>query len=179
MTTQHSNIFVLHNVSLNYSMCIDHQLSSVVQSCPTLRDSMDCSTPGLPVHTNAWSLLKLMSIESVMPSNHPILCRPLLLLPSIFPSIRVFSIESVLHIRRPKYWSFSFHISPANDYSGLTSFRMVNTKLMFMKETKEKSQILQQTPNYEDKSFISEYVMWAYYNDNYLVVVSIKINPSL
>ena len=74
--------------------------------------------------TNSWSLLKLMSIESVMPSNHLILCRPLLLPPSIFPSIRVFSNESVLHIRWPKYWSFSFNISPSNEYSGLFSFRM-------------------------------------------------------
>ena len=68
---------------------------------------------------------KLMSIESVMPSNHLILCRPLLLLPSIFPSIRVFSYESALRIREPKYWSFSFNISPSNEYSGLTSFRMI------------------------------------------------------
>ena len=72
--------------------------------------------------TNSWSLFKLMSIESVMPSNHLILCRPLLLLPSILPSIRVFSNESVLHIRWPKYWSFSFSISPSNEYSGLISF---------------------------------------------------------
>ena len=69
--------------------------------------------------TNSQSLLKLMSIESVMPSNHLILCRPLLLLPSTFPSIRVFSNESVLHIRWPKYWSFSFNISSSNEYSGL------------------------------------------------------------
>ena len=74
--------------------------------------------------TNSQSLLKLMSIESVMPSVHLILCCPLLLLPSIFPSIRVFSNESVLHIRWPKYWSFSFSISPSNEYSGLISFRM-------------------------------------------------------
>ena len=74
--------------------------------------------------TNSWSLLKLMSIESVIPSNHLFLCDPLLLLPSIFPNIRVFSIESVLHIRWPKYWSFSFSISPSNEYSGLISFRM-------------------------------------------------------
>ena len=74
--------------------------------------------------THSWSLLKLMSIESVMPSNYLILCHPLLLLPSVFPSIRVFSNESVLHIRWPKYWSFSFSISPSNEYSGLTSFRM-------------------------------------------------------
>ena len=74
--------------------------------------------------SNSRSLLKLMSIESVMASNHLILCHPLLLLPSIFPSIRVFSNESVLHIRWPKYWSFSFSISPSNEYSGLISFRM-------------------------------------------------------
>ena len=73
---------------------------------------------------NYWSLLKLMCIESVMPSNHLILCRPLLLPPSIFPSIRVFSNESALPIRWPKYWSFSFNISPSNEYSGLISFRM-------------------------------------------------------
>ena len=74
--------------------------------------------------TNSWSLPKLMSIESVMPSNHLILCRPLLLPPSIFPSIRVFSNESALCIRWPKYWSFSFNISPSNEYSGLISFRI-------------------------------------------------------
>ena len=79
--------------------------------------------PGLPV-TNSQSLLKLMPIELVMPSNHLILCRPLLLPPSIFPSIRVFSNESVLHIRWPKYWSFSFSISPFSDSSELISFRM-------------------------------------------------------
>ena len=74
--------------------------------------------------TNSWNLFKLVSIESVMPSNHLILCHPLLLLPSIFPSIRVFPNESVLPIRWPKYWSFSFSISPSNEYSGLISFRM-------------------------------------------------------
>ena len=85
---------------------------------------MDCSKPGLPAITNSQSLLKLMSIESVMPSNHLILCCPLLLLPSIFPSIRVFSKKSVLHIRWPKYWSFNFNISPSNEHPGLISFRM-------------------------------------------------------
>ena len=74
--------------------------------------------------TNSWSLLKLMSITSVMPSNHLILCHPLLPLPSIFPSIRVFANESVLCIRWPKYWSFSFSVSPSNEYLGLISFRM-------------------------------------------------------
>ena len=73
---------------------------------------------------NSWGLLKHMSIESVMPSNHLILCRPLLLPPSVFPSLRVFSNESVLHIRWPKYWSFSFSISPSNEHLGLISFRM-------------------------------------------------------
>ena len=85
---------------------------------------MDCSTPGIPIHPNSQSLLKLMSIKSVMPSNHLILCCPLLLLPSIFPSIRVFSNQLALHIRWPKYWSFSFSISPSNEYSGLISFRI-------------------------------------------------------
>ena len=74
--------------------------------------------------TDSRSLLKLTSIESVMPSNHLILCRPSLLSPSVFPSIRVFSNESVLHVRWPKYWSFSFNISPSNEHSGLISFRM-------------------------------------------------------
>ena len=77
----------------------------------------------LPI-TNSWSLPKLVSIELVMPSNHLILCHPLLLPPSILPSIRVFSNESIIHIRRLKYWRFSFSISPSNEYSGLISFRM-------------------------------------------------------
>ena len=80
--------------------------------------------PGLPAHHQLRSLLILMSIESVMPSNHLILCHPLLLLPLIFPSIRVFSNESVLCMRWPKYWSFSFNISLSSEYSGLISFRM-------------------------------------------------------
>ena len=84
---------------------------------------MDCSMPGLPVHPQLPSLPKLMSIESMMPSSYLILCCPLLL-PSIFPSIRVFSNESALCIRWPKYWSFSFNISPSNEYSGLIAFRM-------------------------------------------------------
>ena len=85
---------------------------------------MDCSTPGFPVHHQLPELTQTHVTESVMPSNHLILCRPLLLLPSIIPSIRVFSNESVLCIRWPKYWSFSFSISPFNEYSGLISFRM-------------------------------------------------------
>ena len=94
----------------------------VAQLCPTLCDPMDCSMPGFSALLHLQSLLKLMSIESVMHSNHLVLCCPLLLLPSIFPSIRIFSNESALHIRWPKYWSFS--ISPSNECSGLISFRI-------------------------------------------------------
>ena len=85
---------------------------------------MDYSTPGSPASTISWSLLHFMSIESVMPSNNLILCCPFLLLPSIFPSIRVVSSQSTLCIRLPKYWSYSFSISPFSEYSGLISFRI-------------------------------------------------------
>ena len=85
---------------------------------------MDCSTPGSLSIINSWSLLKLMSIQLVMPSNYLILCHPILLLLSVFPSIRVFSNEPLLCIRWPKYWSFRFSISPTNEHSGLISFRM-------------------------------------------------------
>ena len=85
---------------------------------------MNRSTPGLPVHHQLPEFIQLMSIESVMPSSHLILCRPLLLLPPILPRIRVFSNESTLRMRWPKYWSFSFSISPSNEHPGLMSFRM-------------------------------------------------------
>ena len=101
-----------------------YQFSSVAQSCLTLCNPMDWSTIGLLSITNSQSLLKLMSTELVMPSNHLILCHPLLLPPLIFPIIRVFSNESAFHIRWPKCWSFSFNISPSNEHSGLISFRM-------------------------------------------------------
>ena len=99
------------------------QFSSAAQSCQTLCDPMACSTPGLSVH-HSRSLPKLLSTESVMPSNHLILCCPLLLPPSSSPSIRVFANESALRITCPKYWSFSFNISPSNEHPGLISFRM-------------------------------------------------------
>ena len=102
----------------------DIQFSSVTQLCPTLWTQWTAAHQTSLSITNSRSLLRLMSIESVMPSNHLILCRSFLLPPSIFPSIRVFSSESVLHIRWPKYWSFSFSISPSNEYSALISFRM-------------------------------------------------------
>ena len=100
------------------------QFSSVTQSCPTLCNPMNCSTPGLLVHHQVPESTQTMFIESVMPSNHLILCCPLLLLPSIFPNIKVFSNESALHISWPKDWSFSFNISPSNEHPGLISFRM-------------------------------------------------------
>ena len=100
------------------------QFSSVAQSCPTLCDPWTAARQASLSITNPRSLLRFMSIESVMPSNHLILCHPLLLLLSIFLSIRVFSSESVLRIRWPKYWSFSFSVSPSSEYSGLIFFRM-------------------------------------------------------
>ena len=112
----------MHYLTTSISIFL-YQFSSVSRSCPTLWDPKNRSTPGLPVHHNSWSPLKPKSIKLVMPSNHLILCRSLLLLPSIFPRIRVFSNESALHIRWPKDWSFSFSMGPSNEYSGLISFR--------------------------------------------------------
>ena len=100
------------------------QFSSVVQSCLTLCNPMNHTHQASLSITNSWSLLKIMSIESVTPSSHLILCRPLLLLPPIPPSVRVFSNESTLLMRWPKYWSFSFSISPFKEHPGLISFRM-------------------------------------------------------
>ena len=108
---------------INLCSLIFIQFNSVAQQAPTLCDSMDCSTPGLPVHHHLSEFTQLMSIESVMPSNHLILCCPLLLLPSVFPSIKIFSNESALCIRWPKCWSFSFN-SPSSEHPGLISFRM-------------------------------------------------------
>ena len=99
---------------------------SVAKSCPTLEISWITACQAPLSSTVSWSLLKFMSIELVMLSNHLVLCHPLLFWPLIFPSIRVFSNESSLCIRWPKYWSFSFSINPSNDYSGFISFRIVN-----------------------------------------------------
>ena len=107
-----------------YGTCSIIQFSSFTQSCPTLCNPNDAAHQASQSITNSWSILKLMFIESVVTSNHLVFCQPLLLPPSIFPSIRGFSKESVLHIRWPKYWSFSFSISPSNEYSGRISFRM-------------------------------------------------------
>ena len=113
-----------YNFKRAFYIILDKQQAISVQSRPTLCDLMNCSMPGLPVHHQLLEFTQLMSIELVMPSNHLILCHPLLLLPSIFPSLRVFSNESALRIRWPKYWSFSFNISPSNEHPGMISFRM-------------------------------------------------------
>ena len=112
-------------------------------SCPTLCDPMNCSMPASLSFTISLSLLKLISIESVMPSNHLILCHPLLLLPSIIPSIRAFFKESALHIRWPKYWSFSFSTGSSNEYSGLISFRIDLFDLLEILEWCPKSRVPQ------------------------------------
>ena len=130
-------------------LCLEqYMVSSVAQLTLILCDPMDCSMPGLPVHHQLRSLPKLMSIESVMPSNHLILCHPLLLQLSIFPSIRVFSNESALCIRWPKYWSFSFSIILSKEHPGLislecTAWKSLQSKglsIVFSKTTFQKHQ---------------------------------------
>ena len=111
------------------------QFSSEPQSCLTLYNPMNWSIPGLPVHCQLLEFTQTHVHWVVMPSSHLILCHPLLLLPSIFPTIRVFSNESVLLIRWTKYWSFSFNISPSSEYSGLISFRMDWLDLLAVQET--------------------------------------------
>ena len=124
-----SNMFPwVDNIKILYSSL---SVSLVSQSCLTLWDPMDCSTPGLPVHHQ----LPEVTQTHVHRVGDAILCCPLLLLPSIFPRIRVFSHESVLHIRWPKYWSFSISISPSNEYSGLISFRMDWLDLLAVQKT--------------------------------------------
>ena len=137
------------------------QFNSVTQLCLTLCDPMDCSTQASLSITNSQSLLKLMSTESVMLSNHFILCRPLLLLSSVLPSIRVFSNESVFCIRS-KDWSFSFNISPSNEYSGLISLRMDWLDLLeckglsrvFSNTTVQKHQFFSVQPSSQSNSHI-------------------------
>ena len=118
VTSQGSHSCAL-NLTHKYVCCC-----SFAKLCPTLCNPMVCSMPGFPILTISWNLLKFMSTESMMPSNHLIFCHPLLLLPSIFPSIRVFSNELALPIMWLKYWRCSFSISPSNEYSGLISFRI-------------------------------------------------------
>ena len=141
----------------------DHKsvpLSTVTQSCLTLCDPLDCSTPGFPVHHQHPELAQTHVI-SLMPSNQLILCRPLLLLPSIFLSIRVFSTESVLHIMWPKYWSFSFNISPSNEYSGLIFFRIDWFDLLTVQGTLKS---LLQHYNSKASIFHSSYILLLFCN---------------
>ena len=116
-----------------------HNPSSIAQSCLTLCDPWAVAHQAFLSITNSWSLLKLMSIISMMPPNHLILCHPLLLPPSTFPRIRVFSNESVLHITWPKYWSFSFNIRPSNEHSGLISSKMDWLDLLVVQGTLKNS----------------------------------------
>ena len=131
-----------HFQQQNWNFCLFapllYQFSSVAQSCLTLFDPMNHSMPGLPVHHQLRSSVKLMSIKSVMPSSHLILCHPLLLLPPILPNIRDFSNESTLLMRWPKYRSFSFSISPSNEHPGLISFRMDWLDLLAVEGTLKK-----------------------------------------
>ena len=117
-------IFYLFTYPCTYTILTPSPFSSVAQSCPTLYNPINYSMSDFPVNHRLQSLLKFMFIESVIPSNHLLLCCPLLLLTSIVPSIRVFFNKSVLHIRWPKYWSFSFNIRASNEYSELISFIM-------------------------------------------------------
>ena len=121
LSKMYFSIVKTFSFSLKYN---SQSVSSVTQSCSTLCNPMNWSTPSLPVHHQLRSLFQLMPIKSEMPSSHLILCHPLLLLPPIPPSIRVFSNESTFHMRWPKYWSFSFSISPSSEHPGLISFRM-------------------------------------------------------
>ena len=134
---------------------------SVTQSCLTLCNSLYCSMPGFPVLHHLLNLLDLMSIESVMPSNHLILCCPLLL-PSIFPSTRVFSNESALYIRWPKYRSFSFSISPSNEYSGMISFRMDWLNLLTVQGTLKS---LPNTTVWKHQFFSTQPSLWQEYTE--------------
>ena len=151
----HTDNFVWNRLSVQFSLSV-------------MSDCLDCSTPGFPDNSSSQSLLKLMSIESVIPSNHLILCCPLLLLPSIFPRIRVFSSESVLLIRWPKDWSISFSISRSNEYSGLISFRIDWFDLLAVQGTlksliqhhSSKASILQCSAFYNSSSLTSIHDYW-------------------
>ena len=134
------------NSFLSYCFCL---------SLPHSLQPHGCSMPGFPFLHYLLDLFKLMSIESMIPSNHHILCHPLLLLPSVFPSIRVFSNESALHIRWPKYWSVSFSISPFHECSGLISFRIGLTGLISL-QSKELSTVFSNTTVQKHQFFCTQ-----------------------
>ena len=133
-----------HNTPIQFS-----QFSSVAQSCPTL-----CARQASLSITNSWSSRKLTSIESVMPSSHLILCRPLLLLPPIPSSIRVFSNESTLHIRWPKYWSFSFSITPSKEHQGLIFLQSKGLSRVFSNTTVQRHQFFSAQLSSQSNSYI-------------------------
>ena len=157
--TEVHQILVIRLLSVQFSLSV---MSDSLQPHWTAKRQASLSI------TNSWSLLKLISIKSVMPSNHLILCRPLFLLPSFFPSIRVFSRESVLCIRWPKYWSFSFNISPSNGYLGLISFRMDWLELLAVQGTlksllqhhSSKASVLQHSAFFYSPTLISIHDYW-------------------
>ena len=138
------------------------QVSSVTQSCPPLCDHMNCNMPGLPIHNQLLEFTQLTSIKTVMPSSHLILGHPLFLLPSIPSSIRVFSNESSLRMRWPKYWSFSFNMTPSKEHPGLISFRMDWLDLLqskglsrvFSNTTVQKHQLFSAQPSSQFNSHI-------------------------
>ena len=148
----------LYCITSSVLVVLSFQFSSIVQSCPTLCETMDYSTLGLPVHQQLRELAQVMPIRSVMPSNHLILCHPLLLLPSITPSIWVFSHESVLCIRWLKYWSFSFSIGPSNEYLGLISFRMDWFHLLLSKGL---SRVFSNTTVQKHQFFSAQLSLWS------------------
>ena len=145
------------NMPITNSICC--VLCSVQSLCHAkLCSPMDCSMTGLAVLHNSWSLGKVMSIELVIPSNHLILCQPLLLLPSIFPSNRVVSNESVFHISWPKYWRLNFSINPSNEYSVLISFRMTGSISL---QSKRLSRVLPNTTVQNHQFFIAHHSLWC------------------
>ena len=144
----------LENHTLNTIGSPKSQFISITQLVPTLATPWTVACQVSLSITNSRSLLKLMSIESVMPSNHLILCHPLLLLPSIFPSIRVFSNESVFHIRWPKYQSFSFNISPSNEYSGLELTALISL------QSKGLSRVFSNTTVQKPQFFSTQLSLW-------------------
>ena len=150
--------YTLYPCCLSIFIC---QFSSVAQLCPTLCDRMDCSMPGLPVHHQLPEFTQTHAHWSVMPSNHLILCRSLLLPTSIFPIIRVFSDGSVLHIRWPKYWRFSFSISPSNEYSGLISFRMDCLSPWISLQSKGLSRVFSNTTVQKHQFFNTQLSLWS------------------
>ena len=134
------------------------QFSSVARSCPALCNPMNCSMPGLPVHHQLPEFTQTHVIESVMPSNHLILCRPLLLLPPLPPSIRVVSNGSTLRMRWPKYWSFSFSISPSKEHLGLISFRMDWLDLLDWLQSKGLSRVFSNTTVQKQQFFSTQFL---------------------